>query len=263
MDNKKTTQRISLGCFFSRVGYTVDTMLGDSMKHIQLLVCVVVAVFLSSCSTGSVKSIPVTDYPQSLKDFYATESLQTREQAHFMVKVLSYIQLEKDNLVYTAYDIVVAPKTTLSVSKISVQVTPDYAVHDQLKPFFTDKSGLKWKLYAVRPGDVTEPFQNLDYAKVVSEPYGALRFRGYLVDGGEVNYEALGVSQSDMKLALSQLQVTITVDKTKEIFLFQLGALMDTYMIDDVPAEILANNSIVRGIVGNSLVVRWGEYLGN
>lgn len=245
------------------MGYTGDTMLGDSMKNIQSFICVVMVVFLSSCSTGSVKPIPVTDYPQSLKDFYAVESLQTREQDHFTVKVLSYVQLEKEDLVYTAYDIVVAPKTTLSISKISVQVMPDYTVHVQLKPFFTDKSGLKWKLYAVRPGDVTEPFQNLDYAKVVSEPYGALRFRGYLVDGGKVNYEALGVSQSDMKLALSQLQVTVTVGKTKETFSFQLGALMDTYAIDEVPAEVRANNSIVSGIVGNSLVVRWGEYLGN
>ena len=238
--------------------------MGDPMHHIKSLPIAVLVVLLVSCNAlPTVKPIPESDYAQSLVDFHAVSALQQRQQTYFTVKVLSFVIVIDEDLAYYAYDLLLAPLTTLPVTTLSINVTPDYSVHEKLEPYFTDKSGLLWKIYPVRPDDISESFKSLKLAELTEEPYGALRFRGYLVDGGKSNYEALGISQEDMSLAMSRLQVVVTAGKTKETFSFELGTLLSSYTMDTVPESVIQSNSIVHGIVHHSLVVRWGEYLGD
>jgi hypothetical protein len=261
----KITLEICRGCFFFFEKWaTMELHAGDPMHHIKSFLIAGLVVFLSSCNAvPNVKPIPESDYAPSLVDFHAVSSLQQHQQTYFSVKILSFVKVIDEDLAYYAYDILLAPLTTLPVTTISVNVTPDYSVHEKLEPYFTDKSGLLWKIYPVRPDDISESFKSMKLAELVEEPYGALRFRGYLVDGGKSNYEALGISQEDMTLAMSQLQIIVTTEKTKETLSFELGTAMSVYRIDAVPDSVIQSNSIVSGIVHHSLVVRWGEYLGD
>lgn len=164
---------------------------------------------------------------------------------------------------YYAYDLLIAPKTTLGMSTLSINIAPDYTVHEKLKAYFTDKSGLQWKLFSARPDDISASFQRVKISEVIKEKYGALRVRGYLVDGGKANYEDLGISESEMTLAMSRLKVTLSTKSTQETFTFQLGTLMSIYEIDAIPESILSEKGVVFGIVHNNLMLRWGEYLGD
>ena len=237
-------------------------MCGGSMRQIKRMITGLLVFCLWGCS-ASVKPIPKSAYAQSLTDYYAVTGLQTLDQTYFSVKVLSYIKVIDVDTSYYAYDVLIAPKTTLEITRLSVSITPDYTVHEKLEPFFTDKSGLLWKIYPVRPDDISASFRNIKPAELIKEPYGALRFRGYLVDGGKANYEALGVSERDMTLAMSRLTITIKTATVNETFTFQLGTRLSSYTMDTVPESLMKENTIVSGIVHGGLVVRWGEYLGD
>lgn len=237
-------------------------MCGGFMRQIKRMITGLLVFCLWGCST-SVKPIPKSAYAQSLTDYYAVTGLQTLDQTYFSVKVLSYVKITDVNLSYYAYDVLIAPKTTLAITKLSVLVTPDYEVHQLLEPYFNDTSGLLWKIYPVRPNDITASFQNLRLSELIEVPYGAMRLRGYLVDGGKANYEALGVSERDMTLAMSRLTITIKTATVNETFTFRLGTRLSSYTKDTVPESLMKENTIVSGIVHGGLVVRWGEYLGD
>lgn len=237
---------------------------GVPMHKVKQFVIGIMVVFLSACSTGSsVQPIPLSEYTQSLYDFQRVEALQERQQTHFSVKILSFIKVIKEDMSYYAYDFIIAPKTTLAISTWSVSITPDYTVHDKLKAYFTDKSGRLWKIYPVRPEDIAKSFRRIKISELFKETYGALRIRGYLVDGGIANYEVLGISKDEMTLAMSRLKITLNTGSTQETFSFQLGTVMSTYAINAIPESVLLEQGVVFGIVHNNLMLRWGEYLGD
>lgn len=239
-------------------------MVGVPMHQVKHFVIGIMVVFLSACSSdSSVQPIPLSEYTQSLYDFQRIEALQERQQTHFRVKVLSFIKVIKEDMGYYAYDFIIAPKTTLPISTWSVSITPDYTVHDKLKAYFTDKSGRLWKIYPYRPEDIAKSFRRIKVSDLFKETYGALRIRGYLVDGGIANYEVLGISKGEMTLAMSRLKIVLNTGSTQETFSFQLGTLMSTYAIDAIPESVLLEQGVVFGIVHNNLMLRWGEYLGD
>lgn len=114
--------------------------------------------------------------------------------------------------------------------------------------------------FSARPDDVSASFQRIKISEVIKEKYGALRILGYLVDGGEANYEGLDISKSEMTLAMSRLKITLKTGSTQETFSFQLGILMSTYDVKAIPESILSEKGVVYGIVHNNLMLRWGEY---
>jgi len=231
------------------------------LKRISIIiVCILICVGLSSCS--SKKSYPLlaaADYSESLKDYYDSDSLQTIEQSFFEIKLTKLYAINKDNITFYFYELLLAPKLKYEYSEISIEVTPDYGVNPLLNDFFEDKSGIAWKIYDVRPSKILSGLKNIDYDAQVGNEYGSLILQAYLVDGGTAELNAFGLSPEIAQNAIEQMIVTVKMDSIKEVFHFSVHGL--TEVLDSVSViEIAKEYSPLRTFINGGLSVNFKKY---
>lgn len=230
-----------------------------TLNKIICYASIIAGVILSGCSSTSYNLIPDSNYSQSMLDFKNASKIEYIQKSYFEVKLISVYILEKNDMRFYFYDLLIAPRTTEEIDIISILLEPDYQVNPLLGKYFSKENNLLWQTYSVKPKSaVFNSLWNINYKELYPNDFGAIKVQSFLCDGGDESLLNAGLSEEVLRVSLQQLVVTVKTAFAKEVFYFNARDHLNEISIDQASH---LDHLPIKGLLENKLTVKYSKFI--